>query len=128
VRIRSASLTGIASILGLIALTVGFSIAGIPVVYLLPLFTVALAAVGIWSAWNGSQLHTGDVAPRRPAYWFLLALGYTVVAVAVLALAWCTSFPARGRKRLGVRIATRPSTTRKGPMNGPFLIRRVAGL
>ena len=88
-RIRSASPTGIASILGLVALTVGLSVAGIPVVYLLPLFVVVLAAVGIWSAWNESQLpERGGVARRRPTYWFLLALGYTVVAVAVVALAW----------------------------------------
>jgi len=89
VRIRSASPTGIASILGPVALTVGLSVAGIPVVYLLPLFVVVLAAVGIWSAWNESQLpERGGVARRRPTYWFLPALGYTVVAVAVVALAW----------------------------------------
>lgn len=93
-RIRSASPTGIASILGLIALTFGLSVAGIPAVYLLPLLVVVLAAVGIWSAWNESQLlETGGVAPRRPAYWFLLALGYTVVAVAVVALAWWYLIP-----------------------------------
>ena len=92
-RIRSASATGIASILGLIVLTVGLSVAGIPGVYLIPLLTVALAAVGIWSAWNESQLHRGEVASRRPAYWFLLALGYTVVAGAVVALAWWYLIP-----------------------------------
>jgi hypothetical protein len=94
VRIRSASLTGIASILGLIALTIGLTVAGIPGVYLIPLLALVLAAVGICSAWNESQLpNTREVAPRRPAYWLLLALCYAVVAVAVVALAWWYLIP-----------------------------------
>lgn len=87
-KLGSVTPTGIASAVGLIALTIGI-FAGIAIVYLLPPVVALLSAVSLWSAWTESRLPDSEAPPpRRPGYWLLLALGYLVTTVVAITVAW----------------------------------------
>jgi hypothetical protein len=55
---------------------------------------VAVLAVGfglddLWAAWKEAEVGAEEQeAPKRPRYWFLVALGYTVAAATAVAVAW----------------------------------------
>jgi hypothetical protein len=73
--------TGVVSVVALIALTVGI-FAGVPLIYLFPPCMILVLAVTMWEAWRESKQEDateGEVI-RPPSCWFLLALGYTLGA------------------------------------------------